>query len=172
MIKNNSKSYSNIRKKSTLSILEISKGKQQVVTNKTRAKSITSTIIKKPIPLLKPPEIDLNKIDVNPFTFANRNSHNNSSDQINSRSQNSDVEQQMNVAVIKQNNQDQLQILKRQKQLLEHRLMQETESCQQYQQNYHFLQERLQKLELAKNNYINEMNSFTKCLKLILNKDE
>ncbi|CAK76851.1 unnamed protein product (macronuclear) [Paramecium tetraurelia] len=171
MIKNNSKSYSTLRKKSTQFISETSKGKQQTVSNKTRAKSITQTTIKKAIPTIKPPVIDLNKIEVNPFTFANRNSHNNSSDQTNSRSQNSDVEQQGFVAV-KQNNQDQLQILKRQKQLLEYRLMQETESCQQYQQNYHFLQERLQKLELAKNNYINEMNSFTKCLKLILNKDE
>ncbi|CAD8167104.1 unnamed protein product [Paramecium octaurelia] len=171
MIKNNSKSYSTLRKKSTQSISEASKGKQQTVSNKTRAKSITQTTIKKSIPTIKPPVIDLNKIEVNPFTFANRNSHNNSSDQTNSRSQNSDVEQQ-GIVGVKQNNQDQLQILKRQKQLLEYRLMQETESCQQYQQNYHFLQERLQKLELAKNNYINEMNSFTKCLKLILNTDE
>ncbi|CAD8070681.1 unnamed protein product [Paramecium primaurelia] len=171
MIKNNSQSYSSLRKKSAISTSETSKGKQQPMMSKTRAKSITSTIIKKPITIIKPPAIDLNKIKVNTLTFPNRNSHNNSSDQTNSRSQNSDIEQQTGV-VIKQNNQDQLQILKRQKQLLEYRLMQETESCQQYQQNYHFLQERLQQLELAKNNYINEMNSFTKCLKVILNKDE
>ncbi|CAD8174644.1 unnamed protein product [Paramecium octaurelia] len=171
MIKNNSQSFSTLRKKSAISTSETTKAKQQPATNKTRAKSITSTIIKKPITIIKPPEIDFNKIKVNAFTLANRNSHNTSTDQTNSRSQNSDLEQQTG-AVMKPNTQDQLQILKRQKQLLEYRLMQETESCQQYQQNYHFLQERLQKLELAKNNYISEMNSFTKCLKLILNKDE
>ncbi|CAD8086838.1 unnamed protein product [Paramecium sonneborni] len=171
MIKSKSQSNSNLKKKSTASTLDITKNKQQQQVNQKRAKSITSTTMKKPITIIKPPLIDLKKIQVNPITFANRNSHNNSSDQTNSIRLNSDLEQQAAVS-IKQNNLDQLQILKRQKQLLEYRLMLETESCEQYQQNYHFLQERLQKLEFAKNNYINEMNSFTNCLKVILSKDE
>ncbi|CAD8068529.1 unnamed protein product [Paramecium primaurelia] len=168
MNKNQSLSYTILRKKSALQTSDTTKITQQQSLNKSRAKSITSTTIKKPITIIKPPQINLNKIDVSPFTFANRLSHDGSTDQTNSASLNSDQEQQRTI-IPQKNNQEQLQILKRQKQILEYRLRQETESCQQYQQNYHNLQELLQKLEHAKSNYINEMNSFTQCLRLVLN---